>query len=135
MPHWAATFGGDQFRLFAALQSTLKLLVMLLGVQSMSHEMCGRENYPSCFFYFPLFSSYCVDTRGWWQFSHATLWHYYDSGLSRMTVLLSQSRLKYSYLYALEIQCESLENVLGTKAKFLGHQQAFLCYPFKCQII
>ena len=44
--HWAATFGGDQFRLFAALQSTLKLLVMLLGVQSMSHEMCGRENYP-----------------------------------------------------------------------------------------
>ena len=51
-----------------------------------------------------------------------------------MTVLLSESRLKYSYLYALEIQCESLENVLGTKAKFLGHQ-AFLCYPFKCQII
>ena len=39
------------------------------------------------------------------------------------------------HIYALEIQCESLENVLGTKAKFLGHQQAFLCYPFKCQII
>ena len=43
--------------------------------------------------------SYCVDTRGWWQFSHATLWHYYDSGLSRVTVLFSESSLKYSYIY------------------------------------